>query len=147
MVIPFSPAECGAWTHGHALKRRALYQTELIRLWYFRAPIYQRWDLNPRSFTQQNLNLPPLTGLGYTGIPCSPEYLVLPTFYNRLHLILWCIITAHQATLRIGIEPMTSRLTVARSNQLSYQSLSLIPTTGLEPVSPRWKRGILNHLD
>ena len=54
----------------------------------------------PTKLTQQILSLPPLTARE-SNLGFRPQT------------------TGKEQTLRIGIEPMTSRLTVVRSNQLS----------------------------
>jgi hypothetical protein len=68
----------------------------------------------------------------------------LLTFYNQLHLILLRI-PLHQigspASLETGIEPVTPRLTVGCSNQLSYSSKCRAPL----PYSPNSTGGIRTH--
>ena len=71
------------------------------------------------GFRHQILNLAPSTGLGEDSIILNILYMV--TFYHHLHLVLLRIISS-PAPLGTGVEPVTFRLTVERSNQLSYPS-------------------------
>ena len=49
--------------------------------------------------------------------------------------------------LLAGLEPATSTFEASRSSNLSYRSKSLEHRTGVEPVSQRWQRCVLNQLD
>ena len=71
------------------------------------------------GFRHQSLSLAPSTGLGEDSIILNILYMV--TFYHHLHLVLLRIIGS-PAPLGTGVEPVTFRLTVERSNQLSYPS-------------------------
>ena len=69
----------------------------------------------------------------------------MATFYIT-YILFCCVFTstylARQPTLRPGIEPGTLRLTVARSNQLSYQSFE--PFYILFMILPAWS-GVRTH--
>ena len=74
------------------------------------------------GFRHQSLSLAPSTGLGEDSIILNIlNILYMVTFYHHLHLVLLRIIGS-PATLGTGVEPVTFRLTVERSNQLSYPS-------------------------
>ena len=74
------------------------------------------------GFRHQILNLAPSAGLGEDSIILNIlNILFMVTFYHHLHLVLLRIIGS-PAPLGTGVEPVTFRLTVERSNQLSYPS-------------------------